>query len=126
MAAAASIPACRQPPPNRLRRMRASAMLSAVLTNTESLGERDGDSVEEAAIAGEVNPGRHMSVPQPSAVQVAANTVVMAQLRHTGQLVQRLYRSATEIVRVLHRDGGSGDQERICHRRDECRHLFAA
>src|SRR5215207_1482319 len=73
--------------------------------STESLGERDGDSVEEAAIAGEVNPGRHMSVPQPSAVQVAANTVVMAQLRHTGQLVQRLYRSATEIVRVLHRDG---------------------
>jgi hypothetical protein len=37
----------------------------------------------------------------------------MTQLRHIGQLVERLHRPAAEIVRVLHRDGGRGHEKRV-------------
>ena len=69
----------------------------------EALGETHTDGVEELPVRLERHSGRDVRVPQPGAVEVIADAMLATQLAHRGQLLDRLDRPATKVVRVLHR-----------------------
>src|SRR5215217_2613290 len=62
--------------------------------STEPFGEGDGDSVEEVALAREIDPLRNVSIPSPVAIQVAPNAMYMIPLHPIVQVVEPLHRPA--------------------------------
>ena len=50
----------------------------------EALGEAGADRVEQPSVVGQRNAGGDVRIPQPGAVQVVAETVLPAQVRHRG------------------------------------------
>ncbi len=84
-APAASIPACRQPPPSRLRSTRARAIFSALRPAPSRPGRpapwRSRRSpCRTAAVVVQRDPGGDVGVPQPGAVEVVAEPMLTAQV----------------------------------------------
>ena len=75
------MPACRQPPPRRLRQIRAWAMLAAELASTEPTGAPRPLEKQTLTVSNRLpyavqrDPGGHVRVPEPGAVQVVAETL---------------------------------------------------
>ena len=122
--AAARMPTWRIPPPIRLRRTRAWTMASADPASSEPTGapspldRQTRHDVGDRAVLSERGPGRHVRVPEPSAVEVHPGAGADRELAQVAQVLQRQHRPPGEVVRVLDRDRRGRHEERAHVRRE--------